>query len=142
MIKGKVDANTKATNMELDNRGLPRQNFGLPSLDLDQCQRTSVPTDWDVVGVFGDIIMCKYVDENKQGEVLRNGIWLRKEISQYLWRVVEVMQVGPEVPKYVNVGDTLMIPQDRGIGAVNKNGDSLVFINVSRVFAKVTPTTK
>jgi len=122
-------------------QALPNENRGLPTLNLDECERTGLPMDWDIIGVFGDILMCKYVDENPHGEVLRNGIYLKQEVTQNLWRVVEVLIVGPSASKNVNVGDLLMIPGDRGIPGLSKDGTKLIFINEPRAFAKVKPNT-
>lgn len=117
---------------------LPRENRGLPSLNLDECQRLSIPTDWDICEVFGDILMCERADENAEGEVLRDGIWLRQDITQNLWRIVKVLKKGPKATDYVQVGDYLMIPGDRGL-TMFKDRQKLVFVNEERVFCKVTP---
>ena len=119
-------------------RGLPTGNFGMPSLNLDQCNRTAIPSDWDITEVFGDIIMCKYVDENATGEVQRNGIWVQRDVVKHLWRVVEVVLKGPSVPAGIEVGDYLMIPGDRGLEGMSKDGLKLIFINAERIFAKVS----
>lgn len=122
--------------METVENGLPRQNFGLPTLNLDNCH-DGIPSDWSITEVFGDILMCKYIDENKTGEVLRDGIWLNKDITRNIWRVVEVLKVGPGVQYNVKEGDFLMIPGDRGLPGIGKNGEKIIFINMERAFAKV-----
>jgi hypothetical protein len=129
--------------MELSNEQkramLPRVNMGLPTLNLENCSKDAIPSDWDITEVFGDIIMCKYVDENATGEVLRNGIWLSKDISHNLWRIVEVILAGPEAIG-INIGDTLLVPGDKGIPGMSKNGVKLLFVNKERIFGKVKPT--
>lgn len=116
---------------------LPDQNRGLPALNLDEVQRQKVPMDWDITDVFGDILMCKYIDENDHGEVLRDGVWLRQDVTHNLWRVVEVLKTGPGCSGNISVGDKLMIPGDKGIPSVSNKGERLIFVNEERAFAKV-----
>ena len=47
--------------------------------------------------------------------------------------------IGPSVPAGINVGDTLMIPGDRGLEGMSKDNEKLIFINAERIFAKVSP---
>lgn len=115
---------------------LPQENFGLPGLNLDDCSRDGIPSDWEIDAVLSDILMCKYVDENIHGEVLRDGIWMQVDVTQHLWRVCEVIKIGPEC-KEIKVGDRVMVPGGRGIPGVSKGGEKLIFLNEQRVFAVV-----
>jgi len=124
----------------LKTRGsLPPNNSGLPSLNLDECNKSSLPSDWEIAGVFGDILMCEYIDENLNGEILRDGIYLKRDITQNLWRVVKVLKVGPSSSERIKEGDMLLIPGDRGIPGITKQGKRLIFVNEPRVFARVLP---
>lgn len=114
-------------------------NRGVPSLDLDGYGREALPTDWDIVETFHDIIMCEYADETETGEVNRGGILLQKEMVHQLWRVVKVLMKGHAVTDRIKVGDYLMIPNDRGIKGVNKDKKNIIFLNEERIFAKVKP---
>lgn len=120
-------------------RGQRAGNLGLPSLDLEQCNKDAIPSDWDITGVLGDILMCEYVDENETGEVMRNGIYVQKSMVPYLWRVVKVLKIGPQASENIKEGDFLMLPSDKGIKGITKDKKNLVFINEPRVFAKVKP---
>ena len=127
-----MDENLKA-------RGLPQGNFGLPSLNLEDCNKDAIPSDWEITDVLGDIIMCEYVDENETGEVYRNGIYVQKSMVLYLWRVVKVLKIGPQCTGNIKIGDHLMVPSDKGLPAITKNKKKLVFINEPRVFGIVKP---
>lgn len=124
---------------EVNQNGLPRENFGLPSLNLDECNRDSIPSDWEITDVFGDILMCEFVDENVNGEVMRTGIWVKQDITQHLWRIVRVLKVGPNASDRIKEGDCVMIPGDKGIRGLQKDGRKVIFINEPRLFAKVKP---
>lgn len=119
-------------------KGLPAEVNGLPGLNLDDCSRDGIPSDWEIDSVLSDIIMATYVDENETGEVLRDGIWLQKDMTQHLWRVCQVEKVGPQCTD-VKEGDIVMVPGGKGIPGVSKGGKKLLFLNEQRVFAIVKP---
>lgn len=116
-------------------------------IDVERYKTAEIPMeDWNIVGVFGDILLCKFVDveEGNFGEgeyITRGGIAVPLDVTKHTWRIVEVLQRGPKVTDEINVGDLLMIPNDRGIPCVKKNDqgkkESLIFINEDRVFCKV-----
>lgn len=120
-------------------KGLERENFGLPSLNLDQCSRTGIPRDWEIDTPFGDIIMGEFADETVNGEVMRGGIVVKTDVTYNAWRVVKVLKVGPKVSKHVVPGDFLMVPGDRGIPGISNEGKNLLFFNEERVFCRVVP---
>ncbi len=118
---------------------LPEEVHGIAPLDLETCNRDTIPSDWNIVSVLGDILMCEYVDESDQGEVLRGGVWIQKNMVQYLWRVAKVIKAGPGVSGNIKVGDCIMIPSDKGIPGVTKDNKKIIFLNEPRVFAVVEP---
>jgi len=121
----------------LTDRGLPIQNRGLPALNLDEVARTAVPSEWDIESLFGDILMCEFIDENEHGDVMKGGIFVKQEISHNLWRVAKVIMKGPGVSDQIEVGDHLMIPGNKGLPGISKEGKTLIFLNEERLFAKV-----
>lgn len=119
-------------------------------IELEKYAGVEVPMgDWDIVGVYDDILMCEYVDvDDSVGDglyVIRDGISVPLDTVRNSWRIVKALQVGPQA-KGVEVGDLLMIPNDRGIPCVQRTEDGkkkhFVFINTDRVFCKVKPKDK
>ena len=113
-------------------------------IELEKYRSAEVPMDdWNIKGVFGDIMLCRFVDaqDGPGGEyVLRNGIAVPLDVTKHTWRIVEVLKKGPEVHDYIKEGDLLMIPNDRGIPCVQRHGkkkENLIFINESRAFCAV-----
>ena len=113
---------------------------GLPTLNLDTMQGTTVNSDMEFLAVFGDIIMLRIVDESEKGEVWRDGIWIQKDMVKKLWRRGEVVLFGPKCVG-VEKGDHLMYPSDKGLPFVSVDGNKYIFINMERVFAKVAKLT-
>jgi co-chaperonin GroES (HSP10) len=109
---------------------------GKGTLDLTKMNGVRIPTDYDITNVFGDIIMLKIIDQNEHGEVLRDGIWINQNTVTRMWRVGEVVKVGPQC-KNVEVGMHLMYPSDRGIPMIGHEGESFIFLNEERIFAQV-----
>lgn len=123
-----------ANMIEQEGRGaLPRENFGLPSLDLTEMQGIEIPCNYEITGVLGDILMCEVADESSSGEVNRGGIWLKQEINSKMWRVARVVKVGPQCSGNVHVGDLVMYPSDKGLPMV-KLGKKYIFLNEQRIF--------
>lgn len=126
--------------IEQNGRGLlPRENMGLPSLDLCDMQGIEIPLEYEITGVLGDILMCEISDENESGEVLRNGIWLKQDIVGKMWRVAKIIKKGNRASKELNVGDYVMYPSDRGIPAINMENKKLIFLNEERIFCICKP---
>ena len=118
---------------------LPNEVNGLPTLDLMDMQGVAIPTEYEIESVLGDILMCELVDENSSGEVMRNGIWLKQEVTSKMWRVAKVIKTGPQCSGNVKIGDYIMYPSDRGIQIVRLH-TKCIFLNESRIFAIVKPT--
>lgn len=119
-------------------------------IELERYAGVEVPMgDWDIVGVYDNILMCEYVDlDDSFGDslyVIRDGISVPLDTVKAAWRIVKALHVGPEV-KNIQVGDLLMIPHDRGIPCIQRTAEGkkkyYVFINTDRVFCKVTPKNK
>lgn len=114
-------------------------------IDIEKYRSAEIPMeDWNITGVFGDILLCEFVDVAEGGVegdyILRGGIAVPLDTTRHTWRIVKVLQKGVKSSGEINVGDLLMIPNDRGIPCVQKNGkkkENLIFINEDRVFCKV-----
>ena len=107
------------------------------TIKLDEMQGVKLPSDWEIEMPMGDILMAAFVDENDFGEVYRDGVWLKQELTARLWRVAEIIKVGPGVSSYLPPGALIMFPSDRGIPMVNFYGKKLIFLNEERIFAIV-----
>lgn len=131
---------TKLAEMiEENGRGsLPKENRGLPSLDLTEMQGITIPTDFEITGVLGDILMCEIVDEDAQGDVLRNGIWLKQEVTQKMWRVAKVVKIGPHCSENIKIDDYVMYPSDKGLPMM-KHHKKYIFLNEPRIFCICRP---
>lgn len=130
-----------AQMIEDEGRGaLPRENFGLPSLDLTDMQGSDVPPDYEITNVLGDILMCEIADENETGEINRGGIWVKQEVSAKLWRVAKVVKTGPQCSGVVKAGDHVMYPSDKGIPMV-QHKKKYIFLNEQRIFCTCKLTT-
>jgi hypothetical protein len=114
-------------------------------IDIEKYKSAEIPMeDWNIIGVFGDILLCKFVDVADSGVegdyILRGGIAVPLDVSRHTWRIVEVLKKGVKTSSEIDIGDLLMIPNDRGIPCIQKNGkkkENLIFINEDRVFCKV-----
>jgi hypothetical protein len=120
--------------------GLPAEVHGIPSLQLDNMLGIGIPGEWEIEDVLGDIVMAEYVDENEQGEVKRDGIWLKQEVTNRMWRVARILKKGPGCSERIKIGELYMFPSDRGIPMITFKRKKLVFFNEERIFARVTPS--
>ena len=77
-------------------------------------------------------------DENNNGEVNRDGIWLKQDITSKMWRVALVIKAGPTCSGNVKVGDYVMYPSDKGLPMVRTN-KKYIFLNESRIFCTCKP---
>ena len=91
--------------------------------------------------VLDDILLVKYADlADESGDtVMRNGIAIPLAHVQRAWRIGQVILVGPSC-NYVNVGDYICFPGDKGLPCSNLNVDDVgvikdaIFLNESRIF--------
>ncbi len=137
----KVVKADKATTMSIQSEQAraSREDLigGRSSFKIDETGTTRIPGDWDIKTPLHDIIMAEFVDENDAGEILRDGIWLKQEITNKLWRVARVLKCGPSCSGNVKPGVLVMFPSDRGIPMVTFFGKKLIFLNEERIFAIV-----
>ena len=120
---------------------------GLPpskSLNLELYSGESIPIDWEIVGVTGDILMVEYADCDDNNEnVMRDGILVPLSARDYVWRVGQIIKAGPgasEQAQPVEGEDKyVLFPYDRGIPMTKFNGHNYVFLNEQRVFGFVKP---
>jgi hypothetical protein len=70
-----------ANMVEGDRKGLPHEVMGLPALNLDTMQGAEIPAEYDITKVLGDTLMCEIIDEAKNGEVLRGGIYINQDLN-------------------------------------------------------------
>jgi co-chaperonin GroES (HSP10) len=122
-----------ANMVEGDRKGLPHEVTGLPALNLDTMQGAEIPAEYDITKVLGDTLMCEIIDEAKNGEVLRGGIYINQDITKKIWRVGKVIMLGPQCSGVVGKGDLVMYPNDRGIPMINM-GKKFIFLNEERIF--------
>jgi co-chaperonin GroES (HSP10) len=131
-----------ASNEE-EEKFLSQEVQGIASMDLDEYSGMAVPKEWEITGLFGDIIQVEYADVEESelaGELInRGGILVNTNATRYTWRVGKCILKGPAV-KYVNVGDYVMFPSDKGIPLTKFNGKDFVFLNEERIFSIVEPT--
>jgi hypothetical protein len=121
-------------------RGQEAENRGVASLKLDTMQGTMVPSNFDFEALFGDIIMCELIDEDENGNVWRDGVWVSQDVTKRLWRRGQVVLAGPDC-RGVEVGDQVAYPSDRGIPLVSFNKKKYIFLNQERLFGKLKPIT-
>ena len=122
----------------LEYRGQDAEVNGLPSLNLSSMQGTSIPTEFEFSAVFGDIVLVELIDENEHGEVYRDGIWIKQEVTHKLWRRGQVVLKGPKCVD-LNIGDQVAYPSDKGLPMVSANKKKYVFLNMERLFGKLKP---
>jgi len=104
---------------------------------LEDYANISLPSEYDIVGVMDDIIMAKFIDCDEKGEYVdREGILMSLDSQRSCWRVAEVIMCGPSVSESITPKCLVMLPNDRGIKAVNfgSKKEPVVFINEERIF--------
>jgi co-chaperonin GroES (HSP10) len=98
--------------------------------------------DFELNFIFDDILLVEYVDENDEGEVQRNGIFVPTNAVTKAWRKARVILTGPKV-EYAKVGDVVIFPNNLGVTISNLdiNGKRLkkgIFLNEDRLFGICT----
>lgn len=122
-------------------RGQEAKVQGYAPLNLDMASNADVPNEFEFEGVFGDIIMLEVIDENEHGEVYRDGIWLKQDVTKKMWRRGRVSLIGPQCNE-LKIGDEVAYPSDRGLKMVNDGGKKFIFMNMERLFGKLKPLMK
>lgn len=113
---------------------------GLP--ELEQYANLSLPRDYEITAVLGDIIMAEFVDCSEDGTLInRGGIFVNNNITQNTWRVAKVLLHGAGCSKIIKKGVLIMFPNDKGIKAVKsgKSKNPVIFLNEERIFGIVEP---
>jgi hypothetical protein len=118
-------------------------NKGLPELEM--YANMSLPADYEITEVLGDIIMAEFVDCSQDGELLmRGGILINNNMTQNTWRVAKVLIHGKGCSDIIKKGVLIMFPNDKGIKAVlpGKKKRPVIFLNEERIFGIVSQKTK
>ncbi len=94
--------------------------------------------DFELTMIFDDILLVEYIDENAEGEIERNGIFIPTNAVTKAWRKAKVILAGPKA-EYANVGDVVIFPSNLGLTVSNLdvNGTTLkkgIFLNEDRLF--------
>ena len=97
-----------------------------------------LPDDFELTMIFDDILLVEYIDENAEGEIQRNGIFIPTNAVTKAWRKAKVILAGPKA-EYANVGDVVIFPSNLGLTVSNLdvNGTTLkkgIFLNEDRLF--------
>lgn len=113
---------------------------GLPELEM--YANLSLPQEYEITAVLGDIIMAEYVDCSEDGTLVnRGGIFVNNNLTQNTWRVAKVLLHGKGCSNIIKKGVLIMFPNDKGIKAVSagKSKKPVVFLNEERIFGIVEP---
>ena len=94
--------------------------------------------DFELTMIFDDILLVEYIDENAEGEIERNGIFIPTNAVTKAWRKARVILAGPKA-QYATVGDIVIFPSNLGLNVSNLdvNGTTLkkgIFLNEDRLF--------
>ena len=97
-----------------------------------------LPDDFELTMIFDDILLVEYIDENAEGEIERNGIFIPTNAVTKAWRKAKVILAGPKA-EYAKVGDVVIFPSNLGLTVSNLdvNGSTLkkgIFLNEDRLF--------
>jgi hypothetical protein len=130
--------NLKETGREAINQGLA---------DIEIYDDAKLPdTNFDIIGVLGDIIMAEFDDCSDDGtEIERDGIWVNINMTRACWRSAIVLQVGPNVSPLIKIGTRIAFPNDKGIKNIQTMEDgskrNIIFLNEERIFGILAPKT-
>ena len=124
------------TGREVINQGLA---------DIEIYESAKMPeTNFNIIGVLGDIIMAEFDDCNEDGtEIQRDGIWININMTKACWRSAVVLKVGPNVSPEIIIGTRIAFPNDKGIKNVQTLEDgsrrNIIFLNEERIFGILAP---
>jgi hypothetical protein len=112
--------------------------------DISQYAGATMPTDFNIEMVLGDIIMAKFDDVSEDGQdIVRDGIFLNTGTTKECWRSAIVLKVGPECSELIKEGTRIGFPNDKGVLGVQLGSggkkEHIVFLNESRMFAILKP---
>lgn len=129
----------KETGREAINQGLA---------EIEQYDDAKMPdTNFNIIGVLGDIIMAEFDDCNDDGtEIERDGIWVNINMTRNCWRSAKVLLTGPAVSPNIIKGTRIAFPNDKGIKNVQTLEDgsrrNIIFLNEERIFGILAPKDK
>lgn len=113
--------------------------------DIEMYEDAKMPdTNFDIVGVLGDVIMAEFDDCSEDGtEIERDGIWVNINMTRACWRSAVVLKVGPRVSPLITEGTRIAFPNDKGIKNIQTMEDgskrNIIFLNEERVFGILAP---
>lgn len=128
--------NLQETGREAINQGLA---------DIEMYEDAKMPdTNFNIIGVLGDIIMAEFDDCNEDGtEIERDGIWVNINMTRACWRSAIVLKVGPTTSPTITEGTRIAFPNDKGIKNIQTLEDgtkrNIIFLNEERVFGILAP---
>jgi cellobiose-specific phosphotransferase system component IIB len=121
---------------------LPAQQSHIDLAQHQQNTFNSVLVGYNISGVFDDIMLVEFIDDNEAGEIKRGSIFVKIDSSTNAWRIGKVILAGPNV-KYTKVNDLVMFPNNLGIKVTNLdvegygNVKRALFINEARLFGLI-----
>lgn len=121
---------------------LPTQQSHIDLAQHQQNTFNSVLVGYNISGVFDDIMLVEFIDDNEAGEIKRGSIFVKIDSSTNAWRIGKVILAGPNV-KYTKVDDIVMFPNNLGIKVTNLDVEGYgcvkraLFINENRLFGRV-----
>jgi len=101
-------------------------------------------SDYDLCGLFDDLLLAEYVDETPDEDIIRDGVIVPANTIQRAWRVGRVILAGTGC-KNVTPGDHIIFPHDKGIpiSGITIDGHGQlehgIFLNEERLFGKCRP---
>lgn len=110
---------------------------GKPPIDLNEINvgyTDPIDSRFEIDEMMNDLIMAEYVDESETGEVVRDGIYIKTDMTHArAWRTAIVRKVGPKVPEQIKPGIYIRFPSDKGLPSI-QGKRKYIFLNAERVF--------
>lgn len=97
------------------------------------------PDEFTLSTVFDDIVLCQYIDESDEGEVMRGGIVLPENLTPKAWRKAVVVLTGPSVSQ-CEPGNIIVFPNNFGMAVSNLEVEGFgrlkkgMFLQESKIF--------
>ena len=131
----------------LEQRGQEARIHGIAphkSIDVEKYKGQHIPTNWEIEGVTGDVLLCSYADKvNCDGDLVdRGGIYVNAAVTSEIWRVAKIEFAGPGASENAQPGKYILFPSDKGIPMTKFDGMDYIFINEERILAFVKPRSK
>ena len=114
---------------------------GRPPIDLSEADHGSedpIDSRFEIDQMMNDLILAEYVDEDEDGDVMRDGIYIKTNMSgARAWRTAIVRKIGSKVEPPIKVGCYIRFPSDKGIPSV-QGKHKYIFLNADRIFCTMT----